>query len=48
MRPIAKKIEGYYVSGWWDKEMVKNAVVKGRITAEEYAEITGEAYDAQN
>ena len=30
----------------WNKQMVKNAVVKGVITAEEYEAITGEAYSA--
>lgn len=30
----------------WSIEMVKNAVVKGWITAEEYKEITGEKYEA--
>lgn len=30
----------------WNATMVKVAVVKGVITAEEYAEITGEAYVA--
>lgn len=38
------KIKGYYDSGLWNKTMVRNAVVKGWITAEEYAQITGEPY----
>lgn len=29
----------------WSLEMVKNAVVKGWITADEYKEITGEDYE---
>lgn len=28
----------------WNKQMVKTAVVKGVITAEQYHEITGESY----
>lgn len=39
------KIKGYYESGAWSKEWVRNAVVKGKITAEEYEEITGEVYE---
>lgn len=38
------KVKGYYDSGLWNKTMVRNAVVKGWITAEEYAQITGEPY----
>ena len=39
-----EKISKWYVSGVWTKEWVKNAVVKGKITGEEYYEITGEEY----
>lgn len=39
------KIKKYYDSGAWNKTMVRNAVVKGKITAEEYQEITGEQYE---
>lgn len=28
----------------WDIERVRNAVVKGKITAEQFKEITGEEY----
>lgn len=38
------KVKGFYDNGFWTKAMVRNAVVKGWITAEEYEEITGEAY----
>ena len=34
-----------YDSGFWKKRAVRNAVVKGWITAEEYAEIVGEPYE---
>lgn len=39
------KIKKWYDSGLWTKAMVANAVVKGKITAEQYEEITGEAYE---
>lgn len=29
----------------WNKEMLRRLAQKGRITAEEYEEITGEAYE---
>ena len=35
-----------YDSGEWNKAMIANLVVKGRITAEEYQLITGEVYPA--
>ena len=38
-------VKGYYDSGEWKKKAVKNAVKRGWITAEEFEEITGEAYD---
>lgn len=40
-----EKIKKYYSAGVWNKEMVKNAVKKGKITEDQYAEITGEAYE---
>lgn len=39
-----KKVKGYYDSGLWSIERVRNAVIKGWITAEEYKDITGEVY----
>ena len=39
-----KLVKKYYDNGLWNKEMVRNAVVKGWITAAEYEEITGEVY----
>ena len=38
------KIKMWYEAGLWTKAMVRNAVVKGKITAEQYAEIVGEPY----
>ena len=46
MSPKFNKVKGYYEDGLWNKTMVKNAVKKGWITAEEYREITGEDYGA--
>ena len=39
------KIKGWYDASYWTKCMVKNAVVKEKITADEYKEITGEDYN---
>ena len=38
------KIAKWYKQGLWSATMVKNAVVKGVITADDYYEITGETY----
>ena len=38
-------VKSYYDDGKWGKKAVKNAVSRGWITAEEYQEITGEAYE---
>lgn len=45
MSPKFNKVKGYYNSGLWNKIMVRNAVVKNWITAEEYQQITGEVYE---
>lgn len=39
-----EKIKRYYDNRFWTKKMVKNVVIKGKITAEEYEEITGDPY----
>ena len=39
-------VKEFYDTGVWSESRVKNAVVKGRITAEEYKEITGKDYKA--
>ena len=39
-------IKRNYKKGLWSLVMVKMAVRKGIITAEEYQEITGQAYSA--
>lgn len=43
-----KKIKEWYEAGYWTTEMVKNAVVKAKITADEYKTITGEDYTAES
>lgn len=40
-----EKVKSYYERGMWDISRVRNAVVKGWITAEEYFIITGEVYE---
>ena len=41
-----EKIKIYYEMGLWDIERVKNAVIKGKITVEQFKEITGQDYDS--
>lgn len=40
-----EKVKLYYEKGLWDKSRVRNAVVKGWITADEYESIAGEPYE---
>lgn len=44
MSPNFDKVKAYYDRGLWSVERVRNAVVKGWITAEEFELITGEPY----
>lgn len=39
-----KVVKRYYDKGFYDKEDVKKFVRAGKITPEEYKEITGEEY----
>lgn len=39
-----ERFKEYYDLGIWDAAKLRNAVKKGRITAEEFEEITGEKY----
>lgn len=41
---MKEKISKWYNQDLWTLEMVKNAVLKGIITEEEYTEITGKTY----
>jgi hypothetical protein len=40
---MKEEIKAWYKFGLWTKEMVRNAVVKGKLTEDEYREIVGEA-----
>lgn len=40
-----EKVKSYYERGLWDISRVRNAVVKGWITPEEFMEITGQVYE---
>lgn len=40
---MKEKIKAWYKFGLWTKEMVRNAVIKGKLTEDEYREIVGEA-----
>ncbi len=40
---MKEKIKKWYEQGLWTVEMVRNAVIKGKLTEEEYREIVGEA-----
>lgn len=39
-----EKIKKWYDDGVWNETRVRNAVVKGMITEEEFTEITGKEY----
>lgn len=40
------KIKAYYDKGYWSIKQVYDAVIKERITADEYKEITGYDFDS--
>ena len=40
---MKEKIKKWYEQGLWTTEMVRNAVIKGKLTEDEYREIVGEA-----
>lgn len=44
-RAVAKSIKRLYEAGRLTQEEVKARVDKGTLTADEYAEIVGEAYE---
>lgn len=44
MSKIYDKIKSYYDSGLWSEERVRNMVIKGIITEEEYKAIIGKEY----
>ena len=45
MNKMYEKIKEYYNTGLWSEERVRNMVVKGVITEEEYASIVGKEYE---
>lgn len=42
---MKEKIAKWYKQRLWTKSMVKNAVKKGVLIAEDYTEIVGETYE---
>ena len=42
MSKFAEKVRQWYHAGIWTLEMVRNAVIKGKITEDEYHEIVGD------
>ena len=46
MSKYYKLVKRNYDNGYWDISRVRDAVVKGWITVDEYQEITGEVYEA--
>lgn len=42
MSKMFEKIKRYYDDGLWNKARVRNMVLKGIITGDEYRQITGE------
>ena len=45
MSKMYEKVKSYYDTGLWSEERVRNMVIKGVITEEEFYEITGEFYN---
>ena len=45
MSKMYEKIKKYYDTGLWSEERVRNMVIKGIITEEEYASIIGKEYE---
>lgn len=41
---MKNKIKQYYENGYWTEKMVRDAVIKGKITADDFREITGKEY----
>ncbi|WP_416353941.1 XkdX family protein [Agrilactobacillus fermenti] len=43
--PDFNTVKTWFSYGWWNKDLVKLAVIQNKINADQYKEITGEAYD---
>lgn len=41
------KVKTYYERGLWTENQVRNAVIKGWITVEEFTDITGKEYESE-
>ena len=41
------KVKNYYINHLWNKEQVRNAVIKNWITELEYEDIVGERYQVR-
>lgn len=44
MSRMYEKIKKYYDTGLWSEERVRNMVIKGIITEEEYKDIVGKEF----
>ena len=44
MSKMYEKVKKYYDTGLWSEERVRNMVIKGIITEEEYKDIVGKKY----
>jgi hypothetical protein len=42
-----EKYKAWYESGMWTKRMLRDVTAKGKITTDEYTEITGEEYSEE-
>ena len=42
-----EKVKEYYDSGLWNEFRVRNAVIKGWISEQEFEEITSKEYDSE-
>ena len=45
MSKMYEKIKKYYDTGLWSEERVRNMVIKGIITEEEYKNIVGKEHE---
>lgn len=45
MSKMYEKIKKYYDTGLWSEERVRNMVIKGIITEEEFYDIIGKEYE---
>lgn len=45
MSNMYEKIKGYYDTGLWSEERVRNMVIKGIITEDEFSSIVGKEYE---